>query len=74
MSVGNLEIWYHRPLSITSIPVTAIEGRKRLLSLQPETIELLKRTGNASETVEKLVKALKTGVIQWHVLDAIERY
>jgi hypothetical protein len=49
-------------------------SKKITLTLQPETIELLKRKGNASETFEKLVKALRTGVIQWHVLDAIERY
>jgi hypothetical protein len=48
--------------------------KKITLSLQPETIKLLKHTGNASETVEKLVKALKTGVLQWHVLNALERH
>jgi hypothetical protein len=67
------------PMSQASLdnlnPSNRYRGAKKItLSLQPETIELLKGTGNASETVEKLVKALHTGLIQWHVLDALERY
>lgn len=63
------------PASLNNLnPRNRYRGVKKItLSLQPETIELLKRTGNASETVEKLVIALRTGVIQWHQLDQIPR-
>jgi hypothetical protein len=67
-----------KPMSPASLdnlnPRNRYRGVKKItLTLQPKTIELLKRTGNASETVDKLVTALKTGVIQWHQLDQISR-